>query len=228
MRRMYLCLLLGIPCLLAAVMFAIPTPADENEQTNYHVILFACEREGNPPRFSHTWATFVKSTRNESATTDKPRLDESITISWMPASGVIPAVFTVRGRNFSLTESLEWAQQREARIVAWGPIPIHKELFDLARQRQEELESGTLSYKMADDPVRPERGTNCIHAVTDMVPGTLLETGTARGEEATQMVAEHLRGYMIRPEFNDAEIFDLLGIQWNSMEHRTLEASVRR
>jgi hypothetical protein len=225
MRRMTLCLLLGIPCALVGAIFAIRSPADENDQPNYHVILFACEREGNPPRFSHTWATFVKSARNES---EKPTLDESITISWMPASGVIPLVFAVRGRNYSLKESLDWARERNSRVAAWGPISIRKELYDLASQRKDVLESGELAFKMLDAPVRPDRGTNCIHAVSDMVPGEMLETGLARGEDATRMVADHLREYMIRAEFNDAEILDLLDIRWDSIEHHTLESSVRR
>jgi hypothetical protein len=226
MRRVLICLMIGIPCLVAGVIVAIPLSADESNQTNYHVVLFASEREGNPPRFSHTWATFVKTTQNGS-TAEPPKLDETITISWMPASGIIPALFTVRGRNFSLKESLDWAREKDSRVIAWGPIPIRKELFDRARERKEVLDRGVLAYKMVDAPVRPLQGTNCIHAVTDMVPGPLLDTGTARGEEATQMVAEHLRDYMIRPEFNDAGILELLGVRWDSVEHRTLEASTQ-
>jgi hypothetical protein len=234
MRRMSICLLLMIPCLLLGGLIAIPLTADEKEKeqeqekANYHVILFACEREGNPPRFSHTWATFVKSTQNGAAESGTPSLDETITISWMPASGVIPALFTVTGRNYSLEESLTWARQNNARIAAWGPIPIRQELFDRARDRREVLERGVLAYKMLDAPVRPDRGTNCIHAVTDLVPGPLLDTGLAHGEEATRMVAEHFREYMVRPEFNDATVLDLVGIGWDTIEHRTLESSARQ
>src|SRR5262245_9420720 len=159
MRRTTRCLLLGIPILIVGAFFALRSSADEEDRANYHVLLFASEREGNPPRFSHTWATFVKSTRKDS---EKPTLDEAVTISWLPGSGVIPPLAAVPGRNFSLPETLDWARQQNARIAAWGPIPIQKELYYLARQRKEVLESGRLAYKMIDGRVRPDRGTNCI------------------------------------------------------------------
>jgi hypothetical protein len=97
----------------------------------------------------------------------------------------------------------------------------------MARQRKAVLESGDLSYKMIDNPVRPNKGVNCIHAVTDMVPGELLDTGSARGEEATQMVAEFLQPFMVRPEYNDPKVFELVDVSWDSVDHRTLEASAR-
>jgi hypothetical protein len=231
MRRMYPYLLIGIPCLVVGAIFAIRSSADENDESsqstiaNYHVILFASEREGNPPRFSHTWATFVKSSRNDS---DKPTVDESITISWLPEGGAIPPLAVVRGRNSTLPETLDWARQLNARVAAWGPIPIRKELYELASQRKQVLESGSLAYKMIDGRVRPERGTNCIHAVSDMVPGALLQSGTAHGEDGTRMVADHLRGYMLTTETSDPEILELLGVQRNTVEHRTLDAAVRR
>src|SRR5262249_16194985 len=227
MRRTTRCLLLGIPMLIVGAIFALrpSADADEKDRSSYHVILFASEREGNAPRFSHTWATFVKSTQPESG---KPTLNEAIPLSWLPANGVIPPLATVPGRNFSLSETMDWTRQMNARVAAWGPIPVRKELYDLARQRKEVLESGRLAYKMIDGRVRPDRGTNCIHAVSDMVPGSLLETGTAHGEGGTQLVAEHFRGYLIRAEASDPDILALVGIDWNSIEHRSLAATVRR
>src|SRR5262245_32214171 len=152
MRRTFPYLLLGIPCLLVGAIFVIRSSAGDNDQSsqstiaNYHVILFASEQEGNPPRFSHTWATFVKSSRKDS---EKPTVDESITISWLPEGGVIPPLAAVRGRNFTLPETLDWARQQNARIAAWGPIPIRKELYDLASQRKQVLENGSLAYRLS-------------------------------------------------------------------------------
>src|SRR5262245_48845253 len=119
MRRMSICLLLMIPCLLLGAVVAIPLSADEKQQTNYHVIFFACEREGNPPRYSHTWATFVKSTQDGALEAGIPNLDESITLSWMPESGIIPALFTVRGRNYYLDEAFAWPWQDNTLVVVW-------------------------------------------------------------------------------------------------------------
>jgi hypothetical protein len=224
MHRMILCLFLGISFCVPSWGQVRPVATAENSNEQYHVILWACQREDDAPRFTHTWATFIKSRKADSSEAD-PKLDERFTISWMPASGVIPVLVTVRGQNYTLRQSLNWARQEHCRVSAWGPIAIRKELYDLAKQRKAVLESGVLSYKMIDNPVRPNKGTNCIHAITDMVPGELLDTGTARGEEATRMVAEFLQPFMIRPEYNDPKVFELVDVSWDTVEHRTLEAA---
>lgn len=226
MRRMSYCLLLAISGLFGNFGSTTPARAQENGPESYYMILWAAQRDDDAPRFTHTWATFIR-TRRANTTNGDPKLAERFTISWMPASGVIPALVTVRGQNYTLRQTLNWARQEQTHVTAWGPIAIRRELYELAQQRRAVLESGILSYKMIDNPVRPNRGTNCIHAITDMLPGPLIDTGSARGEEATQMVAEVLEPYMIRPEYNDRKVFDLVDVSWDSVNHRTLEASAR-
>lgn len=224
MRRMPYCLWIAISCLVMTAGPVARANAQANGSDKYYVILWAAQRDDDAPRFTHTWATFIKA-RPANSAKGEPKLEERLTISWMPASGVIPALVTVRGQNYTLRQTLNWCRQEQTHITAWGPIEIRPELYELARQRVAVLESGVLSYKMIDNKIRPNHGTNCIHAITDMVPGPLLDTGTARGEEATQMVAEFLQPFMIRPEYNDPKIFELVDVSWSTVNHRTLEAS---
>ncbi len=223
MRRMLPCLLFVILGPTFAFAQSAPTPARPHGVERFDMVLWACQRDDAAPRFSHTWATFIR--YREVPGLAHPRLEEAFTISRMPDSGTIPIVFMVRGRNYTLDETLKWAAKEDAKVVAFGPTPIRQELFQTAKARKAQLERGHLSYKMLDDPVRPNRGLNCIHAVSDMLSGPLLDTGTARGEDATQMVAEHLRPYMIRPEYVDAKALDLISVRWDEVEHHAVEAS---
>src|SRR5437899_8146871 len=97
--------------LLLALTFGF-SPQLARADEKHYVILFAAEREGNPPRYSHTWATFLKvedSAEGGQPSMTEHSMTEHFTISWFPASGVIPALVTVRGRNYTLQESLDWA-----------------------------------------------------------------------------------------------------------------------
>jgi hypothetical protein len=149
-------------------------------------------------------------------------LVEEITISWLPAQVAIPPLASVEGRNFTLKETLSLARQQGLAILAWEPVEIRRELFALAKARKRQLESGSLAYKMIDWSVRPNGGVNCIHAITDMIPGAQLDTGSARGEQATDMVARFLRPYMVDTSKVYPQLLDLLHVKPATLTMRSL------
>ena len=182
-------------CLLAIVP---ALPADER----YYVVLFASQNSSNDPRSSHTFATFVRIDREED-----PRnralweTARSLTISWLPASGSYRLLQRpVAGRNYTLHETLAWAEERGLTTTMRGPFEIGKDVYERAAKQKERLDSGAVSYKALDRRFRPDVAINCIHAVSDILPGPLLTTGDARGEAATAMVADHFRPHLIDPE----------------------------
>jgi hypothetical protein len=183
-------------------------PMTARAEDRYFMIVFASEGDG--ARQSHTFATFVKVSENgdlpdayrvsEGGDSRADSQTESHTISWMPASLDIRLVGRPEpGRNLNLAQSLDFARSIPARVTAWGPYRIEKELSERALGQIARLESGAVAYKVLDGRFRPASATNCIHAVSDIVGGELLNTGTAYGEDASRMVVNHLRPWIIDP-----------------------------
>jgi hypothetical protein len=195
----------------------------------YFVVVFASQGDINLPRFSHTFATFIK------ASGQGPRPEtyslETHTISWSPASMVVRAVRFIPepGVNLDLPASLRWAQTLGAHISRWGPFEIRKELYDMARAHIARLEAGAFEYKTLDLGVRPRIASNCIHAVCDIdQEDGLLNTGVWYGEKASCLVVQHFRRWMINPDLTHTWIYDRLGLKGLPIEQRTCAAQSGR
>ena len=80
--------------------------------------------QGNVPRRSHTFATFIKVGEAGGDSTEDSF--ESHTISWLPANGSVGMLrlSPQPGKNFSLTETLSWARAQGAPVSAWGPFEV--------------------------------------------------------------------------------------------------------
>lgn len=167
------------------------------EPVRYYAIFFSHQDESNRIRSSHTFATFLR----VSGRVDQPVLEASSTISWLPKSGLVSlARHAEPGLNHSLRQTLAAAEERGLEIKYWGPFEIREELFHCARRQEQRLNDHRYLYKVFDAPTRGA-AKNCIHAVADMVQDlNLLDSGTARGHDATEMVVEHLRPYFSGPE----------------------------
>ena len=151
---------------------------------------------------------------------------ETTVISWLPASGVIEVV-RLRpepGNNFGLTETLDWAAALRLRVSAWGPYRIKRELYDSAARQVKRLESGAIAYK-AIDLVRPNDVViNCIHAVCDLdLFKEHLVTGTARGDEASEMVARYFQPWMIPSAAAPPWLVERLGLANSQITFRELK-----
>src|SRR5262245_17790740 len=173
-------------CAFIALSFLLTGSAARGD--DYYVILFAHQGPSRAATESHTFAAFIRSSNG------KERRELGVhCISWLPSSGDIRLLRAPeQGMNLGLKESLDFANARNARVVAWGPYRIEKKLFDRALAQVERLKSGNVAFKAIDRKFRGGNVVNCIHAVSDVADAPLLDTGTAFGPQATAMVRNHL------------------------------------
>jgi hypothetical protein len=188
----------------------------------YYVIVFASQHPDNQPKYSHTFAAFMKVTEGAGA---KPAL-ETAAISWLPATGSID-LLRLRpetGKNFGLGETLDWAAKAQAPVTAYGPFRVKKELYDSAQRQVRRLESGTVLYKAVDLARGTGLVTNCIHAVCDLdIVKDYLATGKARGEEASEMVARFFRPWILRAEPLPGWVAERLGLAKYKIAFRAMD-----
>ncbi len=185
--------LAGWAALFVWVLFAPAAPAGEI----YYMSVFAYQTEPNAPRTAHTFATFVKVSYQHGMDPRTGRL-ETHTISWLPASLDVALLRGPEpGKNLDLATTLQLGKKEGATIYAWGPYRIRKELYDDALTQIQRLNRGEVEYKALDHVFGEQVSSNCIHAVSDIVGGPSLDTGTAHGAEASAMVVEHLSPWVI-------------------------------
>jgi hypothetical protein len=188
----------------------------------YFMLLFSQERDRLAPRLSHTYAAFVHTRETKPGVR---KVLETHTISWLPADLDVRLLRRPQtGVNLDLKKSLDLSMSLGTRISMWGPYQIRKELYDRAVRQETTLKQGKLLYKALDGGVRADgEGLNCFHAVADIDKDNgPLETGTAHGDEATQMVAQHLRRWIVDPTRTYEWVADLLGLKSYPITRRTL------
>jgi hypothetical protein len=117
-----------------------------------------------------------------------------------------------RGKNFGLRDTLKLGSSEEATVTAWGPYRIRKELYDEGIAQIDRLDRNAIAYKALDLRFRPYVATNCFHAVSDITRGPLLDTGTAYGNAASEMVVEYFSPWIINPKETHAWLIDRLGL----------------
>jgi len=110
---------------------------------DFYMMIFSAQRAWNRPKYTHTFATFVKA---RSAATDETRTErglalnpcsprgsplETHTISWLAANKKVCSfrLWPEQGFNFDLAASLEWALSVQSRISMWGPFEIKSALY---------------------------------------------------------------------------------------------------
>ena len=182
----------------------------------HYVVLFGVQPDSAEARLCHSFGVFMQ-------VPDNGEEARQVTISWMPAGKVIRLLAPPEvGRNFSLKESLAWAAADNLTITVWGPFEIRKELYDQAVEQADRLRNGAVAYK-AWNPRARNGALNCIQALSDIVPGDVLNTGTARGNAATAIIVRHYRPFLIEPEQTHPEVLDRLGL--SAAERRALQPS---
>jgi len=216
--------------LLGSVLVLILPIAVNNAwaDDNYYMLVFAHQSNERQPRFSHTFATFVKAT-GEGAAQEKSKL-EAHTISWLPASLDI-RVLRRRpepGTNLDLKGSLEFARSQGTTVFMWGPYRIKKELYDRAVQRIGQLNEGAFQYKAIDQRFRTSGVINCIHAVSDLDSDQgYLHVGTEHGAAASSLVVRHLDRWIIRSDELHDWVGEKLGVLNDSIVRRRNGTAVR-
>jgi hypothetical protein len=185
--------------ILLLILFLLPGRLRGNEL--YFMVVFGAQREAYRPRFTHTFATFVKVTGNEAVPSGFQI--ESHTISWMPSTLDIKVhrLFPECGTNLELDTTLRWASSNCLRISMWGPFQIDRELYDLALCRIGHLQSGQVSYKAADSGYPAATVSNCTHAVSDIAGTFALRTVTpGYGDVASYTIIHRLKRWIVDPQ----------------------------
>ena len=195
----------------------------------YYVVVFGAESKPQRPKFSHSWATFVRIPGGCPCGPPAPDagLPEWFTISWMACKvELTPNVpFSEPGRNFDLPTSLDIAIRHCEEVTAFGPYQIEKELYCRAARQKRYLESGDMRYKTIDTTHNPRRVSNCIHALTSFNrEHARVRIGrTNFGDVASYFVAESYVPWMICPKEIHCWVADLLGLGSYSIKWRTQE-----
>jgi hypothetical protein len=185
---------------VACLLWAAPVRADEY----YFIVVFGGESVPKTPRYTHSWATFVR------LSGFGPDLNtyrmEAFTISWMPATlDIRPlAVLAEPGANFDLHTTLRWTQCNRMAVAQWGPYQTTPEVYGMALGQKARLESGKIFYKARDPSVGPRtrRVSNCIHALTDLegVESRLYNPSVLRfGQAASEYIVRQFldRGWLV-------------------------------
>ncbi len=202
-----------IPCavLLLTVWGAAPVPAGEW----YFLAVFGSQRpEINRPKYTHSFATFVRVTGEPCAGT--PHCTDAFTISWLPEDGDVKMrrLLPERGKNFDLHTTLRLMSEEGQRVSMWGPYQIQKDLYDRAFAQLRHLESGEVKYKAVDTAYPTARVSNCIHAVSDVVtPAPRLRVfSPGWGEPASYLITREMLPWIVNPCQTYPWVADELGL----------------
>lgn len=144
-----------------------PAPANER----YYVIFFGSQSKPRVPRYTHTWATIVKSIDCPGG---PPSLEEH-TISWLPSDGEIRSwqLRVKPGTNVGLHETIRQMLDTNQEIAMWGPYEAWHGLYVRFTTQKAFLESGQIGYQCVDaigEAARQGNGCDCFHAISDMDP----------------------------------------------------------
>jgi ABC-type phosphate/phosphonate transport system substrate-binding protein len=197
------------PLLAAAVTSRDKEP--QQGEPEYYLAVFAFDSVPPRAQYSHTFATFIRSSGVGV---------EAHTISWLPSSKHIEIGRTQSepGLNLDLHETLAFARELDARVYEWGPYRIRPELYERSLRQIERLNSGRIGYKVLDGAWRPDAASNCIHAVSDIdTDAGFLTVDGAYGAAASARVVEHLSHWIIQPGLKRPSIQEKLGLPSRSI-----------
>jgi hypothetical protein len=216
------------PRLLGALITLFITLGTARADT-FFVVVFGAESRPPRPKYSHSWAAFVRLPGCEACGPPAPSAGppEVFTISWLPRAVEIHPnrPFPEDGFNFDLHTSFQIVLSQCERVMAWGPYQITPELFCRARQHAALLEGGEIRYKTIDVRYSPRRVSNCIHALTVFnTENKRLRIGrTNFGDTASYYITDSYRDWIIDPCQVHCWVADLLGLGQYPIRWRTLE-----
>lgn len=183
------------------------------QKTDYVMTLFSATGNRGQITSSHSFALFCSMKED--------KVNESVTISWMPRSGRIRTFSSPEaGQNMSLSETMNWSRSVGAVVEMFGPYYVKEELYHRAKFQEERLNAGHVRYKVADNGMRPNSATNCIHAISDILCNgdqfdKYLITGKNRGRDATAVLKVYFdkEGYIDGRCRRDADLIQQFALQ---------------
>lgn len=199
--------------LTAVVLFALPAAARADD---YFVTVFCAESVPFRSTNTHSFASIVRVPTAGAAELDA--------ICWGPANMKIRGL-TLRpeeGKNFSLTETLDWVKGNGWRVSAWGPYKVELELYCTLKTQADMLNSGTVKYKPTDTFQRRAVAQNCYHALTSPVAPLKRYAGAfTAGDAAGTTVLQAYKPWLIDPCTTHDEILKLTGADKYDLARRS-------
>jgi hypothetical protein len=195
----------------------------------YYMVVFGSDSRPMRPRFSHSWATFVRVPGGCPCGPPTPDAApiEWFTISWLPCKVVLTphTLFAEPGHNFDLAETFDAVLSQCQFVGAFGPYEIDADLYCRAVQKKDRLESGAVRYKTFNHGRNPDRVSNCVHALSEIEEDHLrLHVGrTNFGETASFLITKIHTPHIICPSVVHCWIADLLGLGQYPIKWRTLD-----
>jgi hypothetical protein len=203
--------------LVALAFLAIPGEAVAGDL--YFMTVYGAQRPViNRPRYTHTWATFIRLS-GEGNDFRRYRA-QSFTISWMPRSLEVRPwdLEPEPGINLNMRDTIAWCDKNRMDIAQLGPYQVDVDLWNLAFHRFDRLERGELMYRASDVINRPGRQpevSNCVYAVLDLDgrdpafrPVTL-----GFGQIGSGFVARRLSPHIIEPRRNYPWVSEMIGVR---------------
>jgi hypothetical protein len=208
--------------------FALLATVGGARADTYYVVVFGAESRPMRPKFSHSWATFIRVPGD--CPCRPPAVEESLewfTISWMPYKIELTPnrLLPEPGTNLDLTATFDAVLSHCEHIATFGPYQIDDWLYCRAKGFLRELQSGAVRYKTIDTGYKPLKASNCIHALTsfDREHVRVRIGRTNFGEVASYFVTETYRPHIIGPGQVHCWIADLLGLGRYPIQWRTLD-----
>jgi hypothetical protein len=161
-----------------------------------YMMVFGAQHVPLDVRYTHSFAIFAQ----EACGPGGKKLN-SVAISWLASSGVIrpAALMPEEGRNYSIPETFAWIHEHGMRVSMWGPFEVKPEIYHRAVARYNQLNSGTVQYKLLDVGYHPDRVANCIRAITPIAEEPRL-SGAGAGENASYAITVYFKPYYINPD----------------------------
>jgi hypothetical protein len=156
-------------------------------RSHYFLVVWAYQGRDDDLVHAHTFTSFYKGDDLAKGVV------HPLTLSWLPASGVVQLFGVEKGRNFSLAQTMGMACRAGRDVKSWGPYEIRPELYHRAMKRLQLLQSGRVKYAMTNGS---PHSMNCIRAAGDITPEPL-DTGILWGNAASAQVVRHLSPYFV-------------------------------
>lgn len=133
------------------------------------IILFGAQREPSHPKYTHSWATYVRASGDGDDLRTCP-LDVR-TNSWLPATLDIQVwrPCPQRGVNLDLESTLRFVMAENANITEWGPHQITPETYERGIRELERLNAGAIRHRAIDGFSRRSNIKNCFHSISDVL-----------------------------------------------------------
>lgn len=208
------------PIRLLALLAAL-VPGTAHAEEYYFVTVFGSQRALNRPKYTHSFALFVKAT---GCGPDMRTYDlQTHLISWMPATLEIRpyALKPEPGVNLDLKSTFDWAFGTRQHVAQWGPYQIDPYLYDVAVNRVAQLQGGAIQYRSGDLWPSRDDQANCIFAILAAFDDESLGVTTlAYGQKASWLITRRMRPWIINAEQTHDWLNSRLGLDGYPIVHR--------